>query len=84
MALVHAGPFLGVIPVHNGLSSQTTSSAHSVSQNKTSASLSYADGLIVDSYPRLVPGTSGGVISAGGTVNLPLFSYEEWSPSMDS
>lgn len=31
-------------------------------------------------YPRVVPGTSGGAISVGGTVHLKLFSYEEWSP----
>jgi hypothetical protein len=31
-------------------------------------------------YPRVVPRTTSGIVSTGGTVQLNLFSYQEWSP----
>lgn len=32
-------------------------------------------------YPRFAPRSTGGVVSTGGTVQLALFTYQEWSPS---
>ncbi|ELR19783.1 ubiquitin fusion degradation protein, putative [Acanthamoeba castellanii str. Neff] len=31
-------------------------------------------------YPRFAPRSTGGVVSTGGTVQLALFTYQEWSP----
>lgn len=83
------GPFLTVISIHHRLPTQASICSGHVNTSPrcllrvTAASLStgwFDQPSLFGSYPRVVPGTSGGAISVGGTVHLKLFSYEEWSP----